>query len=82
MEGELHDPNLFGVIPRSTAAIFSELEHNPEYVSSTVYCSFLEIYNEELCDLLVETNGNCNKLNKPKLAIMEGPNGTFCRYDL
>ncbi|KAG7373775.1 kinesin motor domain containing protein [Nitzschia inconspicua] len=74
MEGSLDDPELFGVIPRSAAAIFSELERNPEYVSSEVSCSFLEIYNEDLNDLLVSKENQ-----SPKLSIMEGKNGPFCR---
>jgi hypothetical protein len=77
MEGDLNDSNLFGVIPRSAATIFDTLQSNPEYVSSSVYCSFLEIYNEELCDLLV---AGSNKSGATKLAIMEGKNGPFCRY--
>ena len=71
MGGELDDPTLFGVIPRSATSIFQELQNNPEYVESNVFCSFLEIYNEELCDLLAR--------NKNKLQIMEGKNGPFCR---
>ncbi|KAG7349978.1 kinesin motor domain containing protein [Nitzschia inconspicua] len=74
MEGSLDDPEQFGVIPRSAAAIFSELEKNPEYVSSQVSCSFLEIYNEDLNDLLVSKDNQ-----SPKLSIMEGKNGPFCR---
>lgn len=73
MEGSLDDPELFGVIPRSASAIFADLNH-PEFVSSQVSCSFLEIYNEELCDLLVAKNKQ-----SPKLAIMEGKDGPFCR---
>lgn len=89
MEGDLNDVNLFGVIPRSAAAIFETLKGDPEYVSSSVYCSFLEIYNEELCDLLVpagtnlpttsSSNNNASTYKGAKLAIMEGKNGPFCR---
>jgi hypothetical protein len=40
-----------------------------------VKCSYLEIYNEELRDLLVE-----GKNDRAKLDIMEGKDGgTFCR---
>jgi Kinesin motor domain len=67
--------DLFGVIPRSATAIFTELQQNPEFVSSQVKCSFLEIYNEELCDLLLSKT----KQPAPKLAILEGKNGPFCR---
>lgn len=71
-EGDLGDPEQYGVIPRSAKAIFDALDQ-PEFVSKSVSVSFLEIYNEDLCDLLV------TKSKKPKLDIMEGKNGPFCR---
>ena len=88
MEGDLSDVQEHGVIPRSAAAIFDALKKDPDYVSSTVYCSLLEIYNEELSDLLID-NRSSNKrgmssskataAGTTKLAIMEGENGPFCR---
>ena len=88
MEGDLTNIQEHGVIPRSAAAIFDALKKDPDYVSSTVYCSLLEIYNEELSDLLID-NRSSNKRGIPsskataagttKLAIMEGENGPFCR---
>ena len=51
MEGELRDDQLKGVIPRSVDAIFEQLKKD-KYTSSTVTASYLEIYNEELSDLL------------------------------
>lgn len=85
MEGDLSDVQQHGVIPRSAAAIFDALGKNPNYVSSDVYCSLLEIYNEELSDLLVDRSSKrWNSLAKDKtagtkLTIMEGENGPFCR---
>jgi len=74
MEGELSSPKLHGVIPRSAESIFTTLSR-PEYVSHSVTCSCLEIYNEELCDLLAdEEEQNCTKVE-----IMEGKDGIFCR---
>lgn len=82
MEGDLCHPDLHGVIPRSTAAIFQSLEH-PHYIEKNVCVSFLEIYNEDLRDLLAEddmTPGRQGGITKrPKLDIMEGKNGPFCR---
>jgi hypothetical protein len=75
MEGDLSNPDLHGVIPRSAAAIFQALEH-PHYLEKNLCVSFLEIYNEDLCDLLAETGPDAKK---PKLDIMEGKNGPFCR---
>ena len=90
MEGNLSDVQEHGVIPRSASVIFDILEKDPDYVSSTVYCSLLEIYNEELSDLLVDSSTSSNNKTSsskrgaaakaaPKLAIMEGENGPFCR---
>ena len=56
MEGDLSNKDEYGVIPRSASAIFNELQSNPDYISSSVYCSLLEIYNEELSDLLVTSS--------------------------
>lgn len=75
MEGDLSNPDLHGVIPRSAAAIFQALEH-PHYIENSICVSFLEIYNEDLCDLLAETGPSAKKA---KLDIMEGRNGPFCR---
>lgn len=54
-------------------AIFEHLKQ-PQYKDKVVTCSYLEIYNEELRDLLDDGKGE-----KHKLEIMEGKNGTFCR---
>ncbi len=53
MEGSLSSPELYGVIPRAAKAIF-ELIQQPTYENASVKCSYLEIYNEELGDLLLD----------------------------
>lgn len=71
MEGDLNDPDNYGVIPRAAQTIFDALE-SPQYTETKVSCSYLEIYNEELSDLLVE--------NQTKLEIMNGgKGGVTCR---
>jgi hypothetical protein len=72
MEGDLSNEAEHGIIPRSAKAIFETLK-SPDYQAYSVTCSYLEIYNEELCDLLVDSN------SQTKLDIMEGKNGPFCR---
>jgi len=87
MEGELNTPEQQGVIPRAAHEIFNSLKQ-PHYKESSVTCSYLEIYNEDLCDLLVDLDERgCGKnsaaegakRSASKLEIMEGKNGTFCR---
>lgn len=72
MEGDLSDPIKFGVIPRSSDAIFGALR-NGKFESFRVTVSYLEIYNEDLCDLLTEPTSST------KLEIMNKKSGTFCR---
>jgi len=77
MEGSLSTPEMYGVIPRSAQAIFESLKQ-PQYGEHTVTCSYLEIYNEELCDLLAD-EVKASEKKTTKLEIMDGKNGTFCR---
>eukprot|EP00578_Thalassiosira_sp_NH16_P029435 CAMPEP_0181087506 /NCGR_PEP_ID=MMETSP1071-20121207/6308_1 /TAXON_ID=35127 /ORGANISM="Thalassiosira sp., Strain NH16" /LENGTH=1240 /DNA_ID=CAMNT_0023169397 /DNA_START=70 /DNA_END=3791 /DNA_ORIENTATION=- len=83
MEGSLASPDLHGVIPRSARAIFEHLK-KPKYRDQVVTCSYLEIYNEELRDLLVDSphgsgsvshGGSAGQQYSTKLDIMEGKNG-------
>jgi len=53
MEGDIDIATEAGVIPRSCEAIFERLM-DARYSDSSVRVSYLEIYNEELCDLLVD----------------------------
>ncbi|EOD06671.1 hypothetical protein EMIHUDRAFT_249760, partial [Emiliania huxleyi CCMP1516] len=54
MEGEIVCEEKKGIIPRAVEAIFESLGEKGKYVSSAVSASYLEIYNEELSDLLTE----------------------------
>lgn len=48
----LGDSTRYGIIPKSIEQIFSELKYHPlGHHNFTVYCSFLQIYNEKLYDL-------------------------------
>jgi hypothetical protein len=51
----LDDPTTHGVIPRSVLDIFQRVNSNPEE-RRTVLCSFLQIYNERVFDLLQDSN--------------------------
>jgi len=61
MEGDLSNTDQHGVIPRAAAAIFEELKQ-PQYSQddTDVQCSYLEIYNENIIDLLNPSSGKLN----------------------
>ena len=50
MEGDFKDPEQAGIIPRSVTAIFDHLQNSEAEYSVRV--SYMEVYNEELQDLL------------------------------
>ena len=54
MEGDLGSPSLKGIIPRSVEDIFQRLDSVSS--DSSVKISFMELYNEQLEDLLIEEN--------------------------
>ena len=72
MMGIVTDPNLKGIIPNAFSHIFGFIKTEGEAKKFFLRCSFVEIYNEEVRDLL----GNKDK----KLDIREDPKkGTFLR---
>ncbi|GMH87098.1 hypothetical protein TrVE_jg10935 [Triparma verrucosa] len=74
MEGSITEEQQQGIIPRSAASIFEQLKDEC-YISHEVTCQYLEIYNEELCDLFVD---NTKKKEQEKLSIMDSKGGVFC----
>ena len=60
-----------GIIPRAARLIFERLSEE-RYTSSKVSCSYLEIYNEELCDLLADPD------KTTRLTICAGKKKTRC----
>ena len=72
MMGIVTDPNLKGIIPNAFSHIFGFIKTEGESKRFFLRCSFVEIYNEEVRDLL----GNKDK----KLDIREDPKkGTILR---
>ena len=72
MMGIPNDPNLKGIIPNSFSHIFGYIKTEGESKKFLLRCSFLEIYNEEVRDLLGDS--------KKKLDIRDDPKkGTFVR---
>jgi hypothetical protein len=71
MEGNIDDDVEMGVIPRAAMSIFSELTSD-KYSSWTAKVSYLEIYNEELSDLLTPVG------NKSRIQICTSKETTVC----
>ena len=54
MLGIPDDPQMRGIIPNCFAHIFGFIDEQKEAMTFLVRCSYLEIYNEEIHDLLIE----------------------------
>ena len=54
MLGVPGDPELRGIIPNCFAQIFGFIDEKNCDMKFLVRCSYLEIYNEEIHDLLIE----------------------------
>ena len=52
MEGSESDESLRGIVPRAISYIFNAIEEAANTKKYLVRISFLELYNEELIDLL------------------------------
>ncbi|CAI2359358.1 unnamed protein product [Moneuplotes crassus] len=79
------DPEQLGIIPRVISFIFEEIEKRKSTADITIKCSFLEIYNEEIHDLLDNSSetGVDRYLNKGKdITIREEKNGNISVYGL
>jgi len=62
MLGVPSDPNQRGIIPNCFAHIFGFIDEKCADMKFLVRCSYLEIYNEEIHDLLVEGKNINHKL--------------------
>ena len=72
MMGVVNDPNLRGVIPNAFEHIFGFIQSEGTSKRFLVRCSFVEIYNEEVRDLLTK--------NDKALDVREDPKkGTFVK---
>ena len=70
MTGDMQNQNEAGVIPRAVGHIFRYLNGLGGVNEFTVKCSFLELYNEEITDLLAAGEADSPK---QKVRIMEDP---------
>ena len=60
MMGVTNDPNLRGVIPNAFEHIFNYIKNEETTKKFLLRCSFVEIYNEEVRDLLISNKKNEN----------------------
>ncbi|KAG8228748.1 hypothetical protein J437_LFUL009670 [Ladona fulva] len=73
MQGDWEDPHLKGIIPNSFAHIFGYIAKSKEDKRFLVRVSYLEIYQEEVRDLLSQDQGK-------RLEVRERPNlGVFVK---
>lgn len=70
-----------GIIPRVIRLIFEEEANRRHQALFTIKCSFLEIYNEEIIDLLDSSIDKGNPQRK-EINIREEKNGTISVYGL
>ena len=77
MEGQIDNADQRGIIPRAAASIFASLQDDA-FIEKAVSVSYLEIYNQDLNDLLVPAK---DAAPKTKLRIVEGAGnaGVYCQ---
>jgi len=80
MLGVPEDPELRGIIPNCFAQIFGFIDESKSGMKFLVRCSYLEIYNEEVHDLLVEPKKGGPGAVEKKLDVKEDPQkGVFVK---
>ena len=67
--------DMLGIIPRAILQLFEEVDERQEQISIEVKASFLEIYNEEIKDLLAP--GGRNQEGRQNIMIRESPDGSI-----
>jgi len=71
-----------GLIPRSLSQLFKEIEERPEY-AITVRVSYLEIYNENMVDLLSTLPETLNQRDEQnpdqQMVVVENQDGVFVK---
>lgn len=68
MQGRQEDP---GVLPISLQDLFRTMEKRENTHSYAVWVSYLEIYNEKLCDLLNPEQQNLKITDDPKVQSIQ-----------
>ncbi len=69
MMGSINNPELHGVIPRASRAIFQAIEKADDKVEFKIACNYIEIYNESIQDLFDTSKKNLNIRESPGMGI-------------
>ena len=75
MEGDIASEEHMGVIPRACRQVFDTLA-DERFTKSSVSVSYLEIYNEQLCDLLAERSDEDNNTKALRICTTSRQNGS------
>ena len=74
-------PNNPGILPQSLILLFDYYQ-NKKLNNFNLYCNFVEIYNEDVFDLLSNDESGKNKFYKKKLNVKENLNNIFYLQDV
>jgi kinesin family member 5 len=69
MGPELGEPELWGIIPRAARAIFEYIQGDTKNAEFNIKCSYLEIYNEMVNDLLDPKKTNLGVRESPARGV-------------
>lgn len=79
---DIFDSKLKGIIPRASQHIFQHIMHECDEVEYTIKCSFLEIYQEKICDLFDPSKQDLPIRESPKKGIyVENITEEYCADD-
>ena len=52
LKPNIKENNRQGIVPRAVRALFEEINRAPQHLEYTVYCTYLQVYQEKIFDLL------------------------------
>ena len=77
-------PDKPGILPKALQKLleYDEQKIKPDNINNNLYCNFVEIYNEDVFDLLADDLTGKNKFFKRKLNVKENLNSVFFLQDV
>lgn len=82
MQGVRDVPELRGILPNAFEHVFAHINSSGNGTQYLVRASYLEIYNEEVRDLLVQTNGKLDLKENPDTGVYVKDLSTFIVKDV